>query len=146
MPDAYLSKPSLLRDGGVNGNDYSPNNPTGGTPTSVGYSQLLDGYVVAMGADRTYDPSAGIVGSSSIISYGAASIGWLEEMRSTAKTANETKSAMRSQTDQALANATGVSLDEELSLMLDLEQSYKASAKLLSTVSEMLRTLLDSVR
>lgn len=143
---AAIAKPSVLRDGGINGTGYSPNDPTGAGPTSVSYSTLLDSYVVGMSQDRTFDVSAGIIGTASVISYGAASIGWLEEMRSTAKSANETKSAMRSQTDQALANETGVSLDEELSLMLDLEQSYKASAKLLSTVSEMLRTLLDSVR
>ncbi|SIQ55446.1 flagellar hook-associated protein 1 FlgK [Rhizobium sp. RU20A] len=146
VADAVIAKPTLLRDGGINGGDYSPNDPTGTSPISVGYSKVLDDYLVDMSTDRSFDVSAGIVGKATIISYGAASIGWLEEVRSAAKNASETKSAMRSQTDQALANATGVSLDEELSLMLDLEQSYKASAKLLSTVSEMLRTLLDSVR
>lgn len=33
---------------------------------------------------------------------------------------------------------TSVSLDEELALLLDLEQSYKASAKLVAAVDEMI--------
>jgi flagellar hook-associated protein 1 len=41
---------------------------------------------------------------------------------------------------------TGVSIDEELSLLLDLEQSYKASAKLISTVDAMMASLLEAVR
>jgi flagellar hook-associated protein 1 FlgK len=80
------------------------------------------------------------------MTYASSSIGWLEQLRKSATTADENKSVMLAQTQQALSNATGVSLDEELALMLDLEQSYKASAKLLSTVDEMLTTLLDSVR
>jgi flagellar hook-associated protein 1 FlgK len=39
---------------------------------------------------------------------------------------------------------TSVSLDEELSLLLDLEQSYKASAKLVSAVDEMITSLLQA--
>ncbi len=41
---------------------------------------------------------------------------------------------------------TGVSLDEELSKLLDLEQSYKASTKIVSTVNDMLQALMAAVR
>ncbi|MDP2733429.1 MAG: flagellar basal body rod C-terminal domain-containing protein, partial [Hoeflea sp.] len=43
---------------------------------------------------------------------------------------------------EALSNETGVSLDEELSMLLQLEQSYKASARLISVVDEMLKALM----
>ena len=36
------------------------------------------------------------------------------------------------------------SLDEELALLLDLEQSYKASAKLVAAVDEMIAALLQA--
>jgi len=39
---------------------------------------------------------------------------------------------------------TAVSLDEELALLLDLEQSYKASAKLVAAVDEMIAALLQA--
>nr|MBP8938800.1 hypothetical protein [Agrobacterium sp.] len=38
------------------------------------------------------------------------------------------------------------SLDEELSLLMDIEQSYKAATKLVTTVDEMLKSLMDMVR
>jgi len=42
----------------------------------------------------------------------------------------------------ALSNATGVNLDNEMSQMLDLENSYSATAKLISTIDTMFSTLL----
>jgi flagellar hook-associated protein FlgK len=36
-----------------------------------------------------------------------------------------------------------VNLDEELTLLLDIEQSYKAATKILNAVDEMLKALLD---
>lgn len=132
--------PTKLRDGTINGGPTS--NPTG----SSGYTELLDSYIVAMDTPMSFDIAADLGGTATIMTYASSSIGWLEQLRKAATTANENKSIMLSQTQQALSNATGVSLDEELALMLDLEQSYKASAKLLSTVDEMLNTLLDTVR
>ena len=40
----------------------------------------------------------------------------------------------------------GIVLDEEMALMLELEQSYKASSKLVSTVDEMIQALLAAVK
>ncbi len=131
------ANPTLLRDG-VNVNSNTAGN--------AGYTTLLDSYIVAMDTNMSFDTTADLGGTATIMTYASSSIGWLEQLRKAATTANENKSAMLAQTQQALSNETGVSLDEELALMLDLEQSYKASAKLLSTVDEMLRTLLDTVR
>ncbi|WP_438750169.1 flagellar hook-associated protein FlgK [Pararhizobium sp. O133] len=139
-PEAEQS-PTKLRDGGFN------SAPAAAGSGSAGFTDLLDSYITGMADPKvTFDPAAGLGSEGTIMTYASSSIGWLEQLRKSATTANENKSAMLSQTQQALSNLTGVSLDEELSLMLDLEQSYKASAKLLSTVDEMLRTLLDTVR
>jgi flagellar hook-associated protein 1 FlgK len=72
-------------------------------------------------------------------------VGWLEQMISQSSAANETKSAQLTRVTESLSNTTGVSLDEEMSLMLDLEQSYKASSKLVTTVDEMIQALLSAV-
>lgn len=131
--------PTILRDGGFNG-------VVSNTDGNAGYTALLDSYIVAMDTTMSFDTAADLGGTSTIMTYASSSIGWLEQLRKAATTGNENKTAMLAQTQQALSNETGVSLDEELSLMLDLEQSYKASAKLLSTIDEMLTTLLDTVR
>ncbi len=132
--------PALVRDGGFNGPTYK-SNTSGGS----GYTALLDKFLTSLSADMTFDPATGLDGSSSILDFSASSIGWLEGLRSGASTANDNKTAMLSRTQDALSNVTGVSLDEELSQLLDLEQSYKASAKLVSTVDAMMAALLQAV-
>ncbi|MEP4751127.1 MAG: flagellar basal body rod C-terminal domain-containing protein, partial [Nitratireductor sp.] len=40
---------------------------------------------------------------------------------------------------------TGVNIDVEMSLLLDLEHAYEASARLIRTVDQMMATLLETV-
>lgn len=126
---------SRLRDG-----YYVVSNTSGAT----GYTTLLEGYVDAMEAGGTWDAGTELNTTLSILDFSAASIGWLEELRGSASDAVDTKEATYQRTSEALSNDTGVSLDEELSLLLDLEQAYKASSKLLSTVDEMMQSLLSA--
>ncbi|MFB2549650.1 flagellar hook-associated protein FlgK [Ensifer soli] len=132
------SNPQLLRDGGFNG-------VVSNTGANSGYSALLDSFVAALDAPMTFDGITELQTTGSITDFAGASLGWIEQLRSTASAANDTKSALLSRTQQALSNETGVSIDEELSLLLDLEQSYKASAKLVTTVDAMFRALMDAV-
>ena len=133
--------PTFVRDGGFNGPAYKSN-----TAGSSGYTALLDGFVTSLASPMAFDPATELDGTSSILDFASSSIGWLEEQRSTASTASDNKTALLSRTGEALGNITGVSLDEELSQLLDLEQSYKASAKLVSTVDAMMAALLAAVR
>ena len=79
-------------------------------------------------------------------SYAVSSVSWLENQRSAATTATTSTSAVVAQATTTLSNATGVNLDEQLSLMLDLEHSYQASAELMSTVNSMYGSLINAVR
>jgi flagellar hook-associated protein 1 len=97
-----------------------------------------------MDADMSFDPTAGVDSSSSILDFASNSIGWVESQRSAANTAAENTSAALSRSSDAYSNNTGVNLDEELTLLMDIEQSYKAGTKILSAVDEMLQALLDS--
>ncbi len=124
---------SRLRDG-----YYLVSNLTGAT----GYTTLLESYVDAMGVAGTWDSGTQLNTTLSILDFSGASIGWLEELRSTAFNSVETKEATAQRTNEALSNAVGVSLDEELSLLLDLEQAYKASSQLVSAVDDMIQALL----
>jgi flagellar hook-associated protein 1 len=130
--------PTLLRDGGANGANYKWN-----SDSSPSYSTLLDSYVKAADTKVDFDTTAGLATSSTVSDYASSSIGWLESYRSTGETASETKSALSQRATEAYQNKTGVNLDEELSKMLDIEQSYKASTKLINAVDEMLKSLLE---
>jgi len=133
--------PMLLRDGGINGAAYSAN-PAG----NASFSAQLDSYVQAFDSDMTFDGAAGLGTSASLSGYAADSLGWLEQSRSDAAASSETKDAFVYRTMEAYSNLTGVSLDEEMSLLLELEQSYKASARIISAVDEMLQALLAAAR
>jgi flagellar hook-associated protein 1 len=129
--------PMLLRDG----LGYAAN-PT----RAAGFSELLDSYVLALNAPMDFDVAAQGGERSGLLDYAAGSVGWLEAFRQQADQATETKSAAYFRSTEALSNAIGVNLDEEMSRLLALEQSYKASARLIAAVDEMLNSLLSAVR
>ena len=133
-----VENPTRLRDGTVSTLGVNQN-----TSSSAGFSTLLDGYETGLDAKRAFDAAATKLDtSSSIMEFSTRSVSWLETYRSGADAANENKAALLARSSEAYSNVTGVSLDEEMSLMLDIEQSYKAAAKLLAAVDEMLKTLL----
>jgi flagellar hook-associated protein 1 FlgK len=141
VDSAQGGNPELLRDGGANGAGYVHN--TGG---NASYSTLLLSYGDRIAAPMTFDPGAGIDNSTSLSDYSTASIGWFDGIRKDAASGAEAKEALAVRTAEALSNETGINIDMEMSLLLDLEHSYEASARLLRAVDEMLAALLNAVR
>lgn len=133
--------PTLLRDGGINGASYLYN-----TEGAAGFSERLDSLVTSMDEPIPFDGTSLLGTSKGLINFAADSLGWLELTRSDATASMETKEAYAAQIEQTFSNATGVSIDEEMSLLLSLEQSYKAATKIISVVDELLQTLLSAVR
>jgi len=131
----------LVRDGGINGATY-----LGNTTGATGYSTILQKLVDNMDQPVGFDPAAGIDTSASLLKYSTSSIGWYEQLRKDATSGDERKQALVFRTGDALSNKVGVSIDEELSLLMDLEQSYKASTKIVTTVDAMMQALLGMVR
>ncbi|TPN82665.1 flagellar hook-associated protein FlgK [Mesorhizobium sp. CU2] len=131
--------PSLLRDGGANGAAYVVN--TGG----ASYSDLLISYGNKLDQPMAFDSSAGITVASGVSDYAANAIGWFEGVRQQASTNAESKQALAARTAEALSNDTGVNVDQEMSLLLDLEHTYQASAHMMKTVSDMLDSLMAAV-
>ncbi|TYR30137.1 flagellar hook-associated protein FlgK [Mesorhizobium microcysteis] len=129
--------PELLRDG-INF-DVNPNN-------HGSFNGLLLGFVNALDAPVDFVTVDGTTVSSGLLNYATASISWLEDARKTANGAAETKGALMIRTAEALSNLTSVNEDEEIALMLELERSYAASAKMMQIIDEMLKTLLNVVR
>ncbi|QFU17653.1 flagellar hook-associated protein FlgK [Microvirga thermotolerans] len=135
----------LLRDGGANGPDFieNPGVPTG---SNAGFADRLYKLGENLNADRSFNPALGIGDMASVANFAVSSAGWLEGNRKTASTNVDYQMTLLSHASEALSNATGVNMDDETALMLQLEKSYSASAKLISVVDEMLQTLLNAVR
>lgn len=129
--------PELLRDGIAY--DANPNDYTGYTGLLIGFTEALDEPVNFVSVD-------GAVATVSLMDYSTAAISWFEALRKNADAGAETKSALILRTTEALSNKTSVNVDEEMALMLELEHSYAASARMLQTIDNMLTVLLDAVR
>ena len=57
----------------------------------------------------------------------------------------ETAEALRDSTQEFESQFSGVNLDEEAANLIEQQQAYQASARILSTARELFDTLLNSV-
>jgi flagellar hook-associated protein 1 FlgK len=131
---------NLIRDGGVNGASYVSNS-TG----AAGYTTRIAGDLSSLSATQTFPAGGGLSTSQSLSSYATSSASWLDGEYQTASNNAAYQSTLSTQASQALSNATGVNIDSQMSQMLDLENSYQASAKLISTINTMFGSLLQAV-
>jgi flagellar hook-associated protein 1 len=133
--------PLLLRDGGISGNSNYVYNTSGDASYQGRLSQLL----ANLSATQTFSPAGGITTSATLSNYASASVSWLEAQYSNAQSQSTYQSTLLSTAQTALSNATGVNLDDQMSQMLDLENAYSATAKLLTTIDGMFGSLLDDL-
>lgn len=134
---------TLLRDGGTD-----PANPAyvWNTTGSASFTDRINSIVNGLSAQQNFDPAAEVQSSVNVIDYASASINWLENQRQTATNDASYQSTVASRSQDALSNATGVNIDEEMTIMLNLEHSYQASARIITAVDDMLSQLLDAVK
>jgi flagellar hook-associated protein 1 len=134
--------PTLLRDGGASnpGNAAYVYNTSGGSGYSDRLNQLLD----KLDQQRTFDPAAQAGSSATLSDFASSSVSWLQAARKSATDEADYKSTLQSRSSQALSSATGVNLDEEMTMLLDLERSYQASSKLITTIDNMFGALLSA--
>lgn len=130
----------LIRDGGFGGAGYVMNNSA-----VSGYQGRLSQLISAIDDRSDFDSSAGIGSQISVKDFAARISGWIEGKRQTAQTENESASAAQARTSESLKRVTGVSIDQEMAQLLDLEKSYQASSKIMSVVDSMLASLLEAV-
>ncbi|MEW5422246.1 flagellar hook-associated protein FlgK [Amorphus sp. 3PC139-8] len=129
-----------LRDG-INGGVYTYN--TGG---GASFSVRLRGLVDGLAGNQSFDAGTGLSPVSSLQEFAAGSVSWIEALRAGATRSADYETALLSRASEALSNATGVNLDEEYAIQLQLEQSFGASSRLISVIDDLFKTLLGIVR
>lgn len=134
---------NLLRDGGIS--DTSNTNYTYNTNGASSFTGRLSQLISNLSATQTFSSIGGITTSASLSNYGSASVSWLEAQRSSVSSNSNYQSALLSTASTALSNATGVNINDEMSKMLDLEQSFSASAKLLTSINDMFNALAAAI-
>jgi flagellar hook-associated protein 1 FlgK len=134
--------PLLLRDGGIS--DTANSDYTYNTSGDASYANRLSQLLANLSATQTFSATGGITTSASLGSYASACAGG-DAQRSNVSTQSNYQNTLLSTATTALSNATGVNLDNEMSKMLDLERSYSATAKLITTIDGMFATLLSDL-
>ncbi|MTI45912.1 flagellar hook-associated protein 1 FlgK [Roseibium hamelinense] len=131
----------LLRNGGINGAAYDYN------PTNLGgFNGRLNEFLTEIDAQRNFDGTVGLDPTDSLTGFGASSVSWLESLRKSTTSDVEVQSIIVTRTAESLSNNTGVNIDEEMTLLLDIERAYGAAAKLITAVDKMLDDLLAAAR
>ena len=115
------------------------------TANDASYDTQLQQYLTNLSADQTFSAAGGIGTSNTLSGYAAASVSWLDAQQQNVASESSYQSTLLSTSTTALSNATGVNLDDEMSQMLDLENSYSASAKLLTTINNMFSDLVNAI-
>jgi flagellar hook-associated protein 1 FlgK len=133
--------PNLLRDGAISGNAAYNYNTTGVAGFSARLQQLIDN----MDAPQPFDAAAQGKPSGSVIDFASSSVSWIESRRKTADDSAQYQNTLLDRSNTALSNVNGVNMDDEMSLMLQVERTYSASSKIISAVDDMLNTLLAAV-
>jgi flagellar hook-associated protein 1 len=109
------------------------------------FSTQIENLITNLQADQTFSASAGLGTTSSLSNFASSSVSWLEAARQSNSNEGSFQSTLLTSTTSAFTGATGVSLDNEMSKMLDLENSYSSSAQLMTTINSMFTTLVSAV-
>jgi flagellar hook-associated protein 1 FlgK len=131
---------SLLQNGGINGSNYVYN-----TTGAAGYTGRIQQMISATTTTQSFDSSAGLGSSDSLSDYANASVSWVQAQNQQATNQVDYQNSVVSQATSALSNATGVNLDTEMTNMLNIENTYNTTAKLLTTVDAMFTALMNAV-
>jgi len=100
---------------------------------------------LAWGLSQPFDATTQGKPNGSLIDYASSSTSWIENQRKTANDNSQYQNTLLDRSTTALSNVNGVNMDDEMSLMLQVERTYSASSKIISTVDQMLQALLAAV-
>ncbi|HEY8580900.1 MAG TPA: flagellar hook-associated protein FlgK, partial [Beijerinckiaceae bacterium] len=132
-----------LRDGGASlpGDPSYVANPTGASA----YSERLLLYIERLTKPQGFDAAAGLGASASVTEFATGSVSWAAGQKQKTTASAEQAAALTDRLSLALSNATGVNIDDEMAKLLDIEHAFQASAKLLTSVDALYRTLFEAV-
>ncbi|EHL99814.1 flagellar hook-associated protein FlgK [Acetobacteraceae bacterium AT-5844] len=99
------------------------------------------GWLNAMDATRTYDTSGGLPGSMNLSQAASQAIGLMQGERAIWTDRATTRSSLALQARTDLVNKTAVNVDEELSRLMMVQQTYSASVQIIQAASKMLEEL-----
>ena len=137
----------------LNLNGVPKNGDTINIKPSTDYSSANNGNALSLLALRDEDlvgrlnqGAAGVAPGATITNAYSQAIGSVGVRVQDAQTQYNISSTLASNSEDLLLNKTGVNLDEEAARLIQFQQSYQASAKILQIAQTVFNTLLDTAR
>ena len=104
----------------------------------------IDAFVQAMSAPGDYAAATGLASAQSLGSYAADMVSDQQQVRVVAERESAVLSAGLGAIAAARSGVEGVNVDTELQNLMMIEQAYAANSQVLSTLTDMLDTLLNA--
>jgi flagellar hook-associated protein 1 FlgK len=130
---------NVIRDGGINGANYVYN-----TEGTAGFSARIFELADELEANRAFDPNAEAGSTDSLMDFASTSVGWLQQLRQANGEEFEFNQTVQQQSLDSLTQVVGVNLDYEMTILLEIERSYQATSRLISTIDTMIQSLLEA--
>jgi flagellar hook-associated protein 1 FlgK len=150
VSQAVQANPTRLRDGDA------------ALPTGAANSTLLRTIVDGvLGSNQTFRTGSSVIpnglgpnlnlstalpASTNFASFAAELVSYQVNQRSNATSQLESATSLRDQLKTKLSDQSGVNLDTEVSLLIQLQRSYSSSAQVVSTNRQMFNDLISIVR
>jgi flagellar hook-associated protein 1 FlgK len=134
---------SRLRDGGISSADprYIYNEGT-----QSGYVDRIIEMAGRLSVGLATAPEAELPGVASVSDLAASSSGWLQGLRKLWSEETDYSLAVLDRASGTLDQMAGINIDDQILQLMELQKSYQASSKLISTVDAMFDALLLAVR
>ncbi len=132
-----------LRDGGISdplAPEYNYN-----TSGVAGFSGRLNELTEKLNKSRAFDATTDLDASATIFDFASSSVAYLQEARKIADNEQQYRETLYQRSTEAYSKVTGVNLDEEMTILLELERSYQTSSKLVSVIDSMFDQLVQAV-
>lgn len=144
VSDVLVSDPALLARGALND---SATLAAGDIGLTIGDGSITHDLSGAFDANLSFAASGGLAAASTTLGRYAANILSVQaSLTSTATSALEFNEQFLETLQFRSQGVSGVNIDEELSQIIILEQSFNASARIVTTVAEMLDQLIATIR
>lgn len=131
--DAIAADPSLLVQYG---------------PTTANADATRVTHLQAAVMDDTADTALGggsTVSKKTLADYANSMVAYWAGQKSSADTAHSNQSVVQANLQSSMASISSVSTDQELAKLIQLQSTYAANAQVLSTLRDMLNTLVNSI-
>jgi flagellar hook-associated protein 1 len=114
------------------------------TPSTLTGNNAIPLDIISMFEDlQTFTTNTGLSTSATFGSFAAGAVSFQAVRRQAVTTELTSQTLIRDNFDQRLKNDSGVNVDQELAFMLEVQNSYAASARVITAIKEMLDELLN---